>query len=202
MNRRTGTLFLIIAFLGASVDLVTKWVSFHFVDLGHVYPVIGDFFEVAPTLNAGAAFGMLKGQRAFFIVVSFLALGGVTLYAVFRRNASTLFAAALGLITSGIIGNLFDRIFIHGRVRDFLYLHWKDGFQWPTFNAADVFICVGITLALASVMRRSRTAHTVRESRTELPGETDTLKGENDSNEYLQEAERARPYDQNRETGT
>ena len=53
---------------------------------------------------------------------------------------------ALGLITAGAIGNLYDRAVHHG-VRDMFrfYVHW-----YPyIFNIADVLLCVGVPLLIA-----------------------------------------------------
>ncbi len=52
-----------------------------------------------------------------------------------------------GMILSGAIGNLWDRIF-HHHVRDFIDVHLGMGYHWPTFNIADSLICVGVGLVL------------------------------------------------------
>jgi signal peptidase II len=54
---------------------------------------------------------------------------------------------AFGMILSGAIGNLWDRIF-HHHVRDFIDVHLGLGYHWPTFNIADSLICVGVGLIL------------------------------------------------------
>jgi signal peptidase II len=52
---------------------------------------------------------------------------------------------ALGLITAGALGNLYDRA-THGQVRDFILMleHY-----WPyIFNIADVLLCIGVPLLM------------------------------------------------------
>ena len=48
----------------------------------------------------------------------------------------------ISLIIGGALGNLYDRL-TYFAVPDFIDFHIKD-FHWFTFNAADVFISLGI----------------------------------------------------------
>ena len=48
----------------------------------------------------------------------------------------------ISLIIGGAIGNVYDR-FTYFAVPDFIDFHIED-FHWFTFNAADIFISVGI----------------------------------------------------------
>jgi signal peptidase II len=48
------------------------------------------------------------------------------------------------LVFGGALSNLFDR-FMYGGVIDFIVLHYQ-GWQWPTFNIADIAICCGVLL--------------------------------------------------------
>jgi signal peptidase II len=56
---------------------------------------------------------------------------------------------ALGLFTGGICGNLYDRIFNDGLVRDFIDVYIGDK-HWPTFNVADSLLCIGVGLLIVS----------------------------------------------------
>ena len=53
---------------------------------------------------------------------------------------------ALSLVIGGALGNVYDRI-NYFAVPDFIDLHFKE-FHWFTFNAADIFITIGILLIL------------------------------------------------------
>ena len=55
--------------------------------------------------------------------------------------------AALPLVLGGAIGNLVDRLRL-GYVVDFILMHWKEKFYWPTYNVADIAITVGIALMI------------------------------------------------------
>lgn len=55
---------------------------------------------------------------------------------------------ALAVIAGGALGNIIDR-WRQGAVTDFLDFHWA-GWHWPTFNGADIFICMGAIFLLLS----------------------------------------------------
>jgi signal peptidase II len=52
------------------------------------------------------------------------------------------------LLYSGIVGNLWDRVF-RGFVVDMFDFHWG-GHHFPVFNIADIFICVAAGLLVIS----------------------------------------------------
>ena len=56
-------------------------------------------------------------------------------------------AIALALILGGALGNLYDRV-IHGKVTDFILVHWQQSWFFPAFNIADSAITVGAALLL------------------------------------------------------
>jgi signal peptidase II len=49
----------------------------------------------------------------------------------------------LPLVFAGAMGNYADRL-ARGFVIDFLEFHWHDRVAWPSFNVADIAICVGV----------------------------------------------------------
>ena len=69
------------------------------------------------------------------------------------KKAHILMILGLGLVCAGALGNLWDRFLFNG-VRDFIKFTssllepFMRGGEWPTFNLADVWICVGIPLIL------------------------------------------------------
>ena len=123
------------------LDQVTKWLVLRFISTDEFVPVIPGFFYLVQVHNTGAAFGMLKDNNLFFMLLATVAL---ILVAVFARrgafaDAPSRFGAAL--LVSGVLGNLTDRI-LHGYVVDFLdvVLPWYG--HWPAFNVADSAICI------------------------------------------------------------
>ena len=62
-------------------------------------------------------------------------------------------AAYVGLI-GGALGNVTDRLRL-GAVVDYLDFHWQ-GWHWPAFNLADIFVVGGAgLLLLASALERT-----------------------------------------------
>ncbi|MHC4930404.1 MAG: signal peptidase II, partial [Planctomycetota bacterium] len=79
--------------------------------------------------------------------ISAVALGVVICIFFMRKIHSRLMLFALGCMTGGIIGNLYDRAFNEGRVRDFIdVLIPVIDYPWPTFNVADSMLCIGVGL--------------------------------------------------------
>jgi signal peptidase II len=131
------------------LDQVTKWLVLRFISTDEFVPVIPSVFYLVQVHNTGAAFGMLKDNNLFFMILASVAL---VLVAIFARrdafaDAPSRFGAAL--LVSGVLGNLTDRI-LHGYVIDFLdvILPWYG--HWPAFNVADSAICAAAALFLIS----------------------------------------------------
>jgi len=104
--------------------------------------VFPKFFYLVHVGNTGAAWSMFAGASLWLAL-----LAGGTLVAIFlwRRQLglrSPAAQAAFGLLCGGIAGNLVDRV-AHGHVIDFLDFHFGS-YTYPTFNVADMGICVGV----------------------------------------------------------
>lgn len=131
------------------LDQVTKWLVLRFISTDEFVPVIPGFFYLVQVHNTGAAFGMLKNNNLFFMILASVALVLVAVLA--RRGAFADAPARVGaaLLVSGVLGNLTDRI-LHGYVVDFLdiILPWYG--HWPAFNVADSAICGAAALFLVS----------------------------------------------------
>ena len=142
-------LLLIVTLPLYLLDQVTKWLVLRFISTDEFVPVIPGVFYLVQVHNTGAAFGMLKDNNLFFMILASVAL---VLVAIFARrgafaDAPSRFGAAL--LVSGVLGNLTDRI-LHGYVIDFLdvILPWYG--HWPAFNVADSAICAAAALFLIS----------------------------------------------------
>ena len=97
--------------------------------------------------NKGAAFSLFADgsgwQRWFFMGIATV-IGLWLCYAIVFERTNALTRLAYASILGGAIGNLYDRI-LHGKVVDFISWHIGNAY-WPTFNIADVGICVGVGL--------------------------------------------------------
>jgi signal peptidase II len=130
-------------------------------------PVVfsGDFLMLRYAENPGAAFGLFRklppGARGpLFHLVSIGAVVLITVYYLRLSGAKEERWALIGLplVLGGAIGNWVDRL-ARGFVIDFIEVHWKDVYTWPSFNVADSAIVVGVLLLLIDGMvRRERKA--------------------------------------------
>ena len=142
-------LFFIVAAIAVVIDRVTKWIVQNTLDYGSYDPssmveVIPNFFYICHIGNTGAAWGMFHDQSFLLAIFSLVAL--VLLY--FFRNGlglrSIYVQLSLGMVTGGILGNLYDRL-VFNHVVDFLDLH-LGFYRYPAFNVADASILIGVLL--------------------------------------------------------
>jgi signal peptidase II len=158
-------LFLaIVSVVTLGVDLGTKQWAEHTLDMRPAMPVIDKYVDFILARNKGGAWGLLQTtselvRRPFFLLVSALAIGFiVTLYSRLLPRQRAL-QWGLPLVLGGALGNVFDRIH-YGWVIDFIDVHVTRGgieHHWPTFNIADVAICVGVALMAIDMMIGKRT---------------------------------------------
>ena len=130
---------LLISFLCFALDQITKMVIVGNLDVGQSIGIIKNFFNITLVYNKGAAFSMFKNSGVFLIIISLLVVIFL-LYYIIKSNLKKHEVIIYGIITGGILGNLYDRI-IYGAVVDFLQVG-----SFPIFNLADVFIVCGIVL--------------------------------------------------------
>ena len=144
------------ALVGLASDQLTKhWINEH-LPIGGRIEVIAGFFEITHVRNPGMAFGLLRDfpeayRLPFFVAVTTLAV--LLVFSFYRKLAQgdRLSSCSLGLILSGALGNLIDRI-TRGEVVDFLHFRlWRD-FSWPDFNLADMWIVVGVGLLFVELL--------------------------------------------------
>lgn len=130
-----------------ALDQLTKALVLRSIAEHEIVPVIPGWFFLVQWHNTGAAFSLLSNNNGFFVVLSFMALALLVVFA--RRGAfrDALARRAAALLTAGILGNLTDRL-LHGHVIDFLLvdLHVWPANPWPAFNVADACICTAAGL--------------------------------------------------------
>ncbi|MCP4454871.1 MAG: signal peptidase II [Planctomycetes bacterium] len=154
-------LFWPLAVSGVALDLWTKHEAFARIDPAKGLDLIEGFLSFNLAYNTGAAFSMASGKTVFLCSVSGVALVAVLGFFLFRKDLTVLMTVALGLLTGGIAGNLYDRLFHEGTVRDFIDVY-VGTHHWPTFNVADSLLCIAVGLLIISSYltdRQSRSAH-------------------------------------------
>lgn len=128
------------------------------------YTVSESFFRLRYAENPGAAFGLFRNlpdslRGPLFHLVSIGAVLLITYY--FSKLSGTRREErwalwGLPLVLGGAVGNYIDRL-ARGFVIDFLEAHWFDKAAWPSFNIADMAICVGVgMLVVDSFVRKEK----------------------------------------------
>ena len=164
-------LFFGLLIVGLVADLITKaWVFDNYFDVeiakeqtrGQFVAFwwIEGIFGVQPSTNPGALFGMGAGLSFYFAMFSLVAIIGIIVWLfVFRAAHDRWLTFALGMVSGGILGNLYDRIglgakpeypeHIRDNVRDWI-LFRLEGVPmfdpWPNFNIADALLVVGAAM--------------------------------------------------------
>lgn len=149
--------FLMIG--GLALDLWTKKAIFDWLGPHEIYPVIDDFLQFVPALNNGAAFGWFAGKSYFLTAVSVIATLVIFAVFLFAAGRQKLVHIALGLFAAGVCGNLYDRVFNGGSVRDFIDVYYRS-YHWHTFNVADSLLCAGVGLLILSTFLIEKPAQT------------------------------------------
>lgn len=133
-------MYIIIGVIWFIVDYVTKYfIQQHFVP-GESLPIIPNVFHITYILNYGAAFGILRDQRIFFLTVVVILIVALWVFRKQIKNGGMLPQLGASLLVSGALGNALDRL-VRGAVVDFF-----DFRIWPIFNVADIGICIGVVL--------------------------------------------------------
>lgn len=172
---RPSYVFLaVVSLVTLAADLGSKiWAERRFegAKLGQRHmDIVKDVLAFRLAKNPGGAWGLLGGESptlriSFFVAISIVAV--VFILSLYRKTTQAQKALTWGLplVLGGALGNLVDRI-RYGHVIDFIEVR-LGSYQWPTFNVADIAICVGVGLMAIDMFtprRRGGAAQAARES--------------------------------------
>ena len=159
MSPKLRTLLILMAVI-VPLDQLTKWLVVQNVPWGSYavpFQSLEGFFHITHSRNPGAALGLAQNVNVyFFVALTCVALALILSF--FRRiePGDKLSAVSLGLIVSGAMGNLLDRV-VRGEVIDFLQFN-LGLFIFPDFNVADSAIVIGVALLLLDVVTQETEA--------------------------------------------
>jgi signal peptidase II len=142
-------LFWSVFLVGLVSDLWTKSAVFNWLS-SRTPPscsVIDGFFRLILVENKGAAWGVAAGQTIPLIVISIIAIVVVLVVFLFVCKPCPLVVFSLAFLAAGILGNLYDRVFNDGKVRDFLDFYYND-WHFPAFNIADSMLTIAVFLLI------------------------------------------------------
>ena len=139
------------ALLGIAVDQATKALLVATREGKPPVRLIGQILTIDVSRNRGAAFSFAPAATLVFTAIAVAV--AVLIVTRASRLRSTAWAAALGLMLAGAIGNLCDRLarapgFGRGAVVDFIDLQ-----HFAIFNLADSCLTCGVVLAVLLSVR-------------------------------------------------
>jgi signal peptidase II len=156
------------------LDLITKRWALSALASRHG-DLFGGLVPLTLAFNKGAAFGIRLGEdsRWFFVPVTIVALGLLTLLLRQASSRDYLRIVAISLVISGALGNLYDRLRWARGVIDFIGPIDLGFWNFPIFNVADMAItCGAILLALSFWMEEHEEQHVETRSDTPPVGST------------------------------
>lgn len=183
---RRYVLFFALASLGLAADLLSKQWAFNKLGMPLDQPpwwLWEGYAGFETSLNQGALFGLGQGWVNLFAMLSIVALAAILLWLFVAKAAHDFWlTACLGLITAGVLGNLYDRLGMHQlvwteqlnpalagqrvyAVRDFILVQLGDQWRWPNFNIADSLLVCGAGLLVCLAIRTPETAPSATEAK-------------------------------------
>jgi signal peptidase II len=139
------------ALLGIGLDQATKALTVATVEGRPPVHLIGRVLTVNVSRNSGSAFSFAPAATILFTCIAVATVVLIVTRAARLRSAG--WAAALGLLLAGAVGNLSDRLMRapgigRGAVVDFIDLQ-----HLATFNIADSCLTCGAVLAVVLSLR-------------------------------------------------
>lgn len=143
--------YVVVGFVAMVVDRLTKLWALQSCTIPYV---VTSWCCADLAFNQGMAWSIgascsplvLQGLMLFLTcLVCVLVVGSIVCY---KKLA---YSYAFSLIASGAISNVMDR-WMYGGVIDFIVVHYHE-WCWPTFNVADMAICIGVFLLLYEEIR-------------------------------------------------
>ena len=132
-------------------DQILKFIIRSKLVLNETINVIANFFNITYVENDGAAWNILSGNKIILILIALLVLFFIFYYFIFNKKLNKIEVIAYSLFIGGLLGNLWDRIFI-GRVIDYLDFNIF-GYNFPVFNLADICIVLGVLIIIINEIR-------------------------------------------------
>ncbi|WWP00257.1 MAG: signal peptidase II [Candidatus Dasytiphilus stammeri] len=146
MNLNNSFSYLRLTIIVVMLDFISKqWIIKSF-KLGQVISLT-PFLNIVYTQNYGVAlnfFTTKQGWKFWVLIIIQIILISRCIYIYTVQKSNHL---AWALIIAGSLGNCSDRI-LHGFVIDFIDFRLINNLHFPTFNLADLAICMGIIIIL------------------------------------------------------
>ena len=146
INWKAGVLFILTAIFVVVFDQVSKYLVRDSMTIGQSIPQEG-FIQLTYVYNTGGAFSLFSDQTRFLIIAASIGVIAIIFCYWLLREKNVVIRIGLGLLLGSALGNLIDRIFLNGRVTDFISIGY-----WPIFNIADLAGVIGVGLIMIYII--------------------------------------------------
>ena len=145
---------LILIIFTFSIDRISKIKILENLSENNFY--VNEYVNLNLIWNTGIGFGLLSWDNSIVYNLTTTIIGLVIIMLLYFLLISKKFdRISLSLIIGGALGNFYDRI-LYKAVPDFIDLHYGN-FHWFTFNVADIFITLGITVfIMVGIFKKDR----------------------------------------------
>jgi len=143
MNRvlKRGVIGAVISILLIGLDQFTKSLAVTYLKNQPNIILLKGIFELEYLENRGAAFGIMQGQKTFFVIFTTVAMAAITWFYLKKIPVDKKYRyldVICILLFAGGIGNFIDRVRFN-YVVDFFYFSL---INFPIFNVADIYVTV------------------------------------------------------------
>lgn len=139
--KKKGIIGAVATILLVLADQFTKLLALENLKDHDAFVIWKGVFELRYLENRGAAFGIMQGKKAFFVIFTVIVLAALA-YVYLKRIPQEPKFRYMDIICilffSGAIGNFIDRV-IRNYVVDFFYFRL---INFPIFNVADIYVTV------------------------------------------------------------
>lgn len=162
-EQKTISRAIMLCLIVAVFDQITKDLIIDTIPKFSRKTVIPGFFDLTYVTNPGAGFSIMEGKGMLLLTISMTVI--IAVIVCFRKLCDGWRERyyAILLVIAGTLGNSYDRIFrssygnfCDGEVVDFLSFYIGNAY-WPSFNVADIAICVGVGIFILSNFIRPET---------------------------------------------
>ena len=147
----TNKKFFLDFFLIINIFIIDRASKFYMINktenLAETGIFLNSFLNLNLIWNDGIAFGLFSfDQKIYYnsLTIIIILITLIILWMIIKTKG--LEKIAFMMIFGGSIGNIFDRVY-YSSVPDFIDIHINN-FHWFIFNAADIFISLGVTLLI------------------------------------------------------
>ena len=141
--KKENIYYLIILIIIFFLDRYSKFIVINnFSERTHY---INKYVNLDLIWNIGIGFGFLSTDSSLFYNLVSITVGIVIIFLLYVfAQSEQIDKIIYTIIIGGALGNFFDRL-TYKAVPDFIDLHYNN-FHWFTFNVADIFITIGISI--------------------------------------------------------